>query len=143
MDVLISTENKPEILCCQMSSKQVLKKDSIFWNNLICSLLRPKYNTSILNCLETSYYLNREREDYSNYIFVLTDGMFKNEEKEKVNNFLFKCFQYDIKVFGIGVGFYPYNIKSIFQYIIYSKNPKKLIDYIYFFYIKQIKWKSW
>ena len=139
LNVIISTKNIPEILCSHLSSKQVLKKGSDFWSSLMKSLSHSKQNTSLSSCLEISYYLNREREDYTNYIFVLTDGMFNNEEKEKVINYIYKCNQYDIKIFGVGVGFYPYNIKNIFQYIIYSKNPRKLIDSISYFFDRNIK----
>jgi hypothetical protein len=40
------------------------------------------------------------------------------------------CLSRGMKVFGIGLGICPYGIEKLFPYVIYSKNPMKLIEAI-------------
>ena len=139
LDIIIATDGNPIILCCGVSSRKVLSKDSEFWIGLIDCLCKPKRKTYLSPCIDISFYLNMERTDYTNYIFILTDGLFDKIENDKILENISKCIQFNIKVFGIGLGFYPYNINSLFPNIIYTKSPKKLFNAISYFFDKNIE----
>ena len=138
LDVIIATGGSPIILSCGLSAKKILQKDSDFWIALIHSLCNPKEKTYISPCIDIAYYLNLERTDHINFIFILTDGLFNQEENNNILDNISKCIQYDIKVFGIGLGFYPYNINKLFPNVIYTKNPDKLFNAIAYFFDKNI-----
>ena len=139
LDIIIATGGNPIILYCGLSSRKVLSQDSEFWIGLIDCLCRPKEKTYLSPCLDLAFFLNIERTDYTNYIFVLTDGLFDKKENNNILENISKCIQYNIKVFGIGLGFYPFNINSLFPNIIYTKSPQKLFNAISYFFDKNIE----
>ena len=142
LDVIIATNGNPIILRCGLSSKKVLSKESDFWIGLIDSLCKPKMKTYLSPCLDISLYLNMERMNYSNYIFVFTDALFDQKENNNILEKVSKCILFNIKIFGIGLGFYPYNIISLFPNIIYAKSPEKIFNSISYFFNKNIEIKN-
>lgn len=63
----------------------------------------------------------------TSYLFILTDGIFSNESKENLKNILRCCKESLIEVIGIGIGFYPFGICSIFSKWIWSVDPNSLM----------------
>ena len=102
-------------------------------------MCKPKVKTYLSPCIDIALYLNMERTDYTNYLFVLTDGLFDETENNNILENISKCIQYNIKVFGIGLGFYPFNINSLFPNVIYTKSPEKLFNAIAYFFDKNIE----
>ena len=139
LDVIIATGGNPILLCCGLSSNKVLSKRSDFWIGLIDCLCKPRDKTYLSPCIDIAFYLNMQRTDYTNYIFVLTDGFFNENESNNILEKISKCIQYNIKVFGIGLGFYPYNIISLFPKVVYTKSPEKLFNAFSFFFDKNIE----
>ena len=142
LDVIITSNEYPKILCSNLNSKKILNENSDFWISLFYYLCNPDEKTYLSESIDISYYLNRERNDYNNYVFILTDGLFSYEEKEDILVSVSRCAQYDIKIFGIGLGFYPININELFPYIIYSKNPEYIINAIAYFFNRNINLKN-
>ena len=138
LDVIVATGGNPLILCCGLSSRKILKKGSDFWIALINSLSNPKEKTYVSPCIDIAFYLNMERTDYINYLFVLTDGLFNETENDNILQNISKCIQYNIKVFGIGLGFYPLNINQLFPNTLYAKSSEKLFNAIAYFFDKCI-----
>ena len=136
LDVIITTDGNPIILCCGLSSRKILSKESDFWIGLIDCLCKPKIKTYLSPCIDIAFYLNMERTNYTNYLFVLTDGLFEEKENNDILENISKCINYNIKVFGIGLGFYPYNINLLFPNVIYTKSPEKLFNAISYFFDK-------
>ena len=58
-------------------------------------------------------------------MFVLTDGLYQQNELDLIKNRIFDCMQTSLLI-GIGVGFYPLKIKKLFVQNIYVPNPLKL-----------------
>jgi hypothetical protein len=56
-------------------------------------------------------------------LFILTDGLFDKEEQKNILNEVENCVFNNIEIIGIGIGVYPYGIKYLFPYIVYSPNP--------------------
>lgn len=56
-------------------------------------------------------------------MFILTDGLFDEEEQKNILNEVENCVFNNVEIIGIGIGVYPYGIKYLFPYIIYSLNP--------------------
>ena len=82
LDVIIATEGSPIILCNGINSRIALKKGSEFWIGLIYCLCNPSKKVYLSPCIDIAYYLNRERYDFTNYIFVLTNGEFSYYENK-------------------------------------------------------------
>ena len=58
-------------------------------------------------------------------MFVLTDGLYQQNEIDLIKKRIFECMQTSFLI-GIGVGFYPLKINKLFIQNIYCRNPSKL-----------------
>ena len=139
LDVIVATGGNPIILCCGLSSRKIFAKESDFWIGLIDCLCRPKMKTYLSPSIDIAFYLNMERINYSNYLFVLTDGLFDEEENNNILENISKCIQFNFKIFGIGLGFYPFSINYLFPNVVYAKSPEKLFNAISYFFDKNIE----
>jgi hypothetical protein len=74
--------------------------------------------------------INAKKQEHSDYLFVLTDGLFQQSEVKTIKQEIIHCFSKNILIIGIGVGYYPYGIKNLFPYIVYSREPNKIIEAI-------------
>ena len=61
-------------------------------------------------------------KDTTKYMFVLTDGLYQQNEIDLIKNRIFECMQTSMLI-GIGIGFYPLKINKLFVQNIYCKNP--------------------
>ena len=139
LDVIVATEGNPIILCNGINSRIALKKGSEFWIGLIYCLCNPSKKVYLSPCIDIAYYLNRERYDYTNYIFILTNGEFSYYENQNIIEKISKSLIYNIKIFGIGLGFYPLNINNLFPNVIYAKTPDNLFKAISYFFDKNVE----
>ena len=134
LDIIVSRVKKPIILCSEKSANEILSEKSPFWAVLF-SYLEGEPSTDLASAIKAAYNLNRARRtDYTNYLFVLTDGMYSPSQREKIIGVANSCYSKNINLFGIGVGIYPIGIEKLFSQVIYSQNPYKLIEGISLFF---------
>ena len=89
--------------------------------------LRKISNVDLASSIRAAFNLhNYRRNEYTDFLFVLTDGLFSQSERQKITDNVHYCISRGMKVFGIGMC--PYGIEKLFPQIIYSKNPMKLIE---------------
>ena len=142
LDVIVSRVKEPIILCSEKSANEILSEKSSFWAVLF-SCLEGEPSTDLASAIKAAYNLNRARRtDYTNYIFVLTDGMYSPSQREKIIGVANSCYSKNINLFGIGVGIYPIGIEKLFSQVIYSQNPYKLIEGISLFFGDVSKYKE-
>ena len=142
LDIIVSRVKEPVILCSEKSANEILSEKSSFWAVLF-SCLEGEPSTDLASAIKAAYNLNRARRtDYTNYIFVLTDGMYSPSQREKIIGVANSCYAKNINLFGIGVGIYPIGIEKLFSQIIYSQNPYKLIEGISLFFGDVSKYKE-
>ena len=101
--------------------------------------LRKISNVDLASSIRAAFNLhNYRRNEHTDFLFVLIDGLFSQSEKQKITDNIYYCVSRGMKVFGIGMC--PYDIEKLFPQIIYSKNPMKLIegisDFCYSFFNK-------
>ena len=80
-----------------------------------------------------------KRNDRESYLFILTDGLSHMKDEIKINYFSNKCKNIGIKIFGIGLGIFPYKAKDLFETFIYSVNPDNLLKALSKIFGKLIK----
>ena len=142
LDIIISRPKQPIILCSEKSANEILSDRSPFWAVLF-SCLDGESSSDLASALKAAYNLNRaRRKDYTNYIFVLTDGLYSLSERDRIIEVVNTCSSKNINIFGIGVGIYPIGIDKLFSQVIYSKNPYKLIEGISLFFSDISKYKE-
>ena len=89
--------------------------------------LRKISNVDLASSIRAAFNLhNYRRNEHTDFLFVLTDGLFSQSERQKITDNVHYCILRGMKVFGIGIC--PYGIEKLFPQIIYSKNPMKLIE---------------
>ena len=128
LDIIVSQVNEPIILCSEKSANEILSERSPFWAVLF-SCLEGQPSSDLASAIKAAYNLNRARRtDFTNYIFVLTDGLYSPSQRDKIIGVVNSCYSKNINLFGIGVGIYPKGIEKLFPQVIYSQNPYKLIE---------------
>ena len=134
LDVIISREKEPLILASEKSANEILMESSPFWAVLF-SYLGGEPSSDLASAIKSAYNLNRaRRKEYTNYIFVLTDGLYSFSERDRIIEVVNSCLSKNINVFGIGVGINPNGIEKIFSQVVYAQNPYKLIEGISLFF---------
>ena len=129
-DLVITGTPNPIIICSELSTSNALNEKSLLWGNLYASLA-PIYESDLSSAIKVAYDLNNiRRNESTNYIFVVTDGLFSIPEQKVISENVKICENKGINVFGIGVGIYPKGLENIFTNIIFSQNPYNLINAI-------------
>ena len=130
LDIIITTNKEPIVVCSEKSGNEILCEKSSFWPTLF-SLLNGIVNSDLASGIKCAYNLIRARKaERTNYIFVLTDGFYRPSQRERIIGVVNNCYYKGINIFGIGVGIYPIGIQNLFPQIIYTQNPYKLIEAI-------------
>ena len=127
LDVILTTNDSPLILCSDVDSQKCLNKDSSFWIGLFQCLQEPYYGCDLSSALNFAYNINKERNEYCKRIFVLTDGLYERSEQIKISKQIQNCTSLDMNIIGIGIGSYPIGIENIFEKIIYTMEPSNLL----------------
>jgi len=127
LDIILTTNNSPIILCSDIDSQKCLRKESTFWIGLFKYLQLPYYGSNLSSAINFIYKLNKERNEFTKIVFVLTDGLFEKNEQIYISKQIHNCVQLDINTIGIGIGSYPIGIENIFEKIIYTIDPSNLL----------------
>ena len=142
LDIIITRHKEPIILCSEKSGNEILAEKSPFWGVLF-SCLEGEPFSDLASGIKAAYNLNRARRaDYTNYIFVLTDGLYNPSQRDRIIGVVNNCYSKNINLFGIGVGIYPIGIEKLFPQVIYCQNPYKLIEGISLFFGDISKYKD-
>lgn len=127
-DLIVTGEKNPFILCSEKTTIEALSEKSNIWPALF-SLLFNKGSSDLASAIKAAYNINKTRKvDRTNYIFILTDGLYSKSERQRILDNVNYCMNKNILVFGIGLGVYPIGIKNLFPNIVYSQDPQKIIS---------------
>ena len=125
VDIIVGTSTNPIVICSDVPSIKLLGKTNIL-SSLFKVLSKPCLKANLLSALKVAKDLQKiGSKDTTKYIFVLTDGLYQQNELDLIKNRIFDCMQTSLLI-GIGVGFYPLKIKKLFVQNIYVPNPHKL-----------------
>ncbi len=128
-DLIIATESNPVIICNERNTFEILSDNSQIWPIFFSLITRKISNVDLASSIRAAFNLhNYRRNEHTDFLFVLTDGLFSESERQKITDNVHYCISRGMKVFGIGIGMCPYGIEKLFPQIIYSKNPMKLIE---------------
>ena len=126
-DFILSRQTNPEILCSNLSSVRAINSKSTLWESLISILAHPCSKSDLASAIEVAFDLKRMRSsEYTSYLFVLTDGLYQENEYKRILRAISNCVKSGLNVFGIGIGIYPVRIENLFPKIIYCHNPYNL-----------------
>ena len=141
-DLIITGEygNPSKILLFDKPSIYIFKNDE-FYYNLLKYLSNPLYNTDLQKAIETAYTIKKKKKyDKESYLFVLTDGLIHHKYNKEIKQCSNQCQIIGMKVFGIGLGIYPFiSKKYLFDTFIYSTNPENLLKAISVIFGKNIR----
>ena len=141
LDIILTTRKgeQPDILLFDKPSITIFKNYSIF-EKLLTLLSNPVLTTDLSEAMNVVYELKKKkRNDRDSYLFVLTDGLSCKGNEQEIDYFSSLCQNIGIKIFGIGLGIFPYCVKSYFDIFIYSVNPEQLLKAISKYFGKIIK----
>ena len=122
-DLIIAASNKPMVLTCGYDTISSLNPKSNLWNLVLEQLTHNENGCNLLDALKLSYKLKSMNNVKKWYCFVLTDGMFEQNEIDEIQDYVSFCEESYIDVFGIGLGYYPGGIKKIFNKCLWCLNP--------------------
>ena len=134
-DLIIATDKKPIILSCGNDTTSSLNDKSILWQALASVLLEKNYNRyNLKDCLLYVLKLKSLNVAKKSLTFILTDGLFDDEDASSLFNLISFIEENDMPVYGIGLGFFPEKIKNVFSKAIWSLNPDNLLNALSVFY---------
>ena len=138
--IVTSKEGKrPNILLFDKPSVTIFKNESVF-EELLKFLSNPDFNTDLAESLKILYELKKmKRNDRDSYLFILTDGLSHKNNEQKIFYYSNLCQNLGIKIFGIGIGIFPYRAQYLFDTFLYSENPAHLLKAISKIFGKIIK----
>ena len=139
-DLIIATNKEPIILCSGNDTTSSLNSDSILWKGLSSVLMEKNYNRcNIKDCLLDVLKLKTLNLAKKSFVFVLTDGLFDDEDTKSLSDLISFTEESYISVFGIGLGFHPEKIKNIFSKCFWSKNPNNLLNALSLFFGDEVR----
>jgi len=126
-DFILSRQKEPEILCSNLSSVRAINPKSSLWESLLSILAHPCSKSDLASAIEAAFDLKRMRSsEYTSYLFILTDGLYQENEYKRILRAVSNCVKSGLNVFGIGIGIYPVRIEYLFPKVIYCHNPYNL-----------------
>ena len=114
---IISTNSNPVVICSERGTLDALSNKSQLWGSLLYYLTEEYKceNTNIASTIRAAYNVtNARKQEHTDYLFILTDGLFKKSERQKILEEVNYCVSKNLLVIGIGVGYYPYGIENYF-----------------------------
>ena len=138
-DLIIATNKKPIILSCGNDTTSSLNNKSILWQALASVLFEEKYyKCNLKDCLLYALNLKSLNLAKKTFTFVLTDGLFDEDDTNSLYNLISFLEENDISIYGVGLGAFPEKIKNIFSKAIWAKNPNNLLNALSVFYGDEI-----
>ena len=123
-DLIVAGNPRPTVICSEVSTLHSLSTKSTLFSSLLACLQNPVQNVNLSSAIHTAFELQRMRStEYTSIFFVLTNGLYQKEERERITSSVNICVQSGITVFGIGIGIYPKEIEDLFPQIVFSPNP--------------------
>ena len=133
-DLIIATPTKPIVLSCGNDTTNSLNFKSNLWNILLEQLTYNGEGCNLIDALQLAYKLKSMNSVKKYYTFVLTDGMFDQNEIDILQDYVSFCEESCLDVYGIGLGYYPEGIKKIFNKCIWSLNPFMILKAMSIFF---------
>ena len=126
VDIIIAREREPIVLCSGQDSTNCLNINSPIYLGLITYFSENQYSCNLIDAIKTGIKLKMTSTAKTNYMFVLTDGIFPKEYQNKLKNLISYSEENDILTLGIGLGYYPSGISKIFSKCFWSPKPSKI-----------------
>ena len=134
-----SYNQEPHVLIFDKPSILIFKDDASY-EKLLKLLSNPIFNSNLADSINLAYELKRRKKyEKESYLFILSDGLSHNNKKDEIIYFSNLCQSNGIRVFGIGLGVFPYKMKELFGVFIYSINPENLLKALSKIFGKMIK----
>lgn len=133
-DLIIATPTKSIVLSSGNDTTNSLNLKSNLWSIILEQLTYNGEGFNLFDALQLVYKLKSMNSVKKYYTFVLTDGMFDHKETEKLQDFVSFCEESSLEVFLIGLGYYPENIRKIFNKCIWSLYPFMILKALAIFF---------
>ena len=126
-NLIVARSKNPYVLCTYTSTGAALQGKSLLWESLFSVLDKPCDCSDLPSAIQCAYDIIRMNSvQYTNYMYIFTDGLCKIEDEDKILNVVNNCVNYGVNTFCFGIGIYPKKIEKLFPQIIYSPNPYNL-----------------
>ena len=128
LNLIVSGEKEPYVLCSNIPTVRALKSNSSLWESFFEIIQKRIIKSDLYSAISAAYDLKRlHPEDYPSYLFVLTDGLYDKEEQQNIINIIGACSNSGMNIFGIGIGIYPKLIDNLFPQVVYCENPNDVM----------------
>jgi len=126
-NLVVARSKNPYVLCTYTSTGAALQSKSLLWESLFSVLDNPCDGSDLPSAIQCAFDIIRMNSvQYTNYLYIFTDGLCKTEDENSILNLINNCVNYGVNTFCFGIGIYPKKIEKLFPQIIYSPNPYNL-----------------
>ena len=142
-DLIIATKNKPIVLCLGQDIKYLFHSLNTLWTPLLIALTHNKFECNLFSALQMILNLNAMNSCKKHFCFVLTDGLIQNKNIEnKTCDLVSMIEESGIKIFGVGLGYYPKNLSRIFSKCFWCPDPNDLLSAISVFFGNDLEFRD-
>ena len=139
IEIIIATNKEPIIICLGNDTNNSLNNKSKIWEALAAQLCDNNYiKCNIKDCLIQVLKLKSLNFSKKGFTFILTDGLFDEEDINSLADLIFYVEENYISVYGIGLGFYPEKLENIFTKCYWSANPNNLLKALSIFLVMKL-----
>jgi len=142
-DLIIATDKEPINLCLGYDTTNALNNKSKIWQALVAQLCENNYyKCNIKDCLFEVLKLKSLNLSKKSFTFILTDGLFNQEDINSLKDLISFLEENYISVFGIGLGLYPEKLENMFAKSFWSFYPNNLLKALSVFFGNEISHKN-
>jgi PAX-interacting protein 1 len=127
-DLIVATAEAPRILAVNQSSSRAIDFQSFqLLAALFGALMENGVSSNMVDAMKVAMKIKSLSSAQRSYMFVFTDGIFGESQRNELKNLCRLCRDNMIEVFGIGIGRYPAGVFKLFSKAVWTLHPKHLI----------------
>jgi hypothetical protein len=127
-DLIIATAEAPRLLAVNQSSSRAIDFQSFqLLATLFGALMENGASSNMVDAMKVAMKIKSLSSAQRSYLFVFTDGLFGESQRNELKNLCRLCRDNMIEVFGIGIGRYPPGVFTLFSKAVWALHPKHLI----------------
>jgi hypothetical protein len=127
-DLIIATTGAPRILTVNQSSAHAIDFQSFqLLAALFGSLMENGVSSNMVDAMKVAMKVKSLASAQRSYLFVFTDGLFGESQRQELKNLFRLCRDNMIEVFGVGIGRYPARAFELFSKVVWALHPTHLV----------------
>jgi hypothetical protein len=139
-DLILTTPRAPKLLAINQNTQGAIDFQSLqLLAALLTNVMDNGNGSNLPDAIKVTMKIKASCPTKRSYLFVLTDGLFSELDKQELRQIPRLCRENLIDVYGIGISRYPVGTFAIFAKCVWSLNPRYLVTAVSGFFGNEIR----